>query len=89
MSWAKRQKKPNVKVVPTLDDVRFIAYSDACGDDADDIKSQSWDASREISIGTSHLSRVATRTELFETVVTVKDSKHGADFTMNTIRLRA
>ena len=34
MSWAKKQKKHIVKVVPTFGDGRFIAYSDAYGDDA-------------------------------------------------------
>ena len=36
VSWAERQKKPIVEVVPTCGDVRFIAHSDVCGEDVGD-----------------------------------------------------
>ena len=36
MSWAERQKKPIVKVVPTFGSFRFNTYGDVCGEDADD-----------------------------------------------------
>ena len=37
MTWAKRQKKATVKVVPTFGDARFMANSDVYGHDADEI----------------------------------------------------
>ena len=43
----------------------------------------------DIIARTSHLSRTVTQTEFFETVAKVKESKLGADFTINTMRLQA
>ena len=39
-------------------------------------------------VPTSHLTQVAMRTELCETVATARDSMPGADFTMSTIQLQ-
>ena len=73
-----------------LGDDRFIANSDVCGEDADDVDRipDMEGKLRHFSMRTSHPSRVAMHIELFETVGTVRDSKHCADFTMNTIQLQ-
>ena len=76
-------------MVPTVGEARFIAYSDVYGDVADETD-QITEMARMLRKFFAYLTSFTSRdTVLVKTVVTVKESKRGADVTKNTIRLRA